>query len=51
MQDNKWHLRFLAGGENWKLQIGRDMIDTKMLKVAAHMVWFPVSHINVPDQN
>jgi hypothetical protein len=38
--DDKWRLRFVPAGEGWKLSIGRDMLDSAMLKAAQHMVWY-----------
>ena len=37
--DSRWHLQFVPRGESWRLQIGRDIIDASMLRVATHMVW------------
>jgi len=42
--DGKWRLQFVPRGESWRLHIGRDTIDSSMLKVAAHMVWYPVAY-------
>lgn len=39
IQDEQWHLRFVSSRESWRLQVGRDVIDTSMMRVAAHMVW------------
>jgi len=44
MMDGKWRLRWVPRSEGWKLQLGRDIIDTCMLKVAALMVWYPVAY-------
>ncbi|KAH8097061.1 hypothetical protein BXZ70DRAFT_944134 [Cristinia sonorae] len=40
----RWHVRFVPRGESWQLNMQRDLIDTSMLRVAAHMVWFPVTY-------
>jgi hypothetical protein len=40
MMDGKWRLRWVPRSEGWMLQLGRDIIDTCMLKVAALMVWY-----------
>ena len=37
--DDKWRLRLLPKGEGWKLALGRDLLDTSMLKAAKNMVW------------
>jgi hypothetical protein len=42
--DGKWGLRFLAPGEGWKLSIGRDVIDSAILRVAVNMVRYPVAY-------
>ncbi|KAF5370389.1 hypothetical protein D9758_006926 [Tetrapyrgos nigripes] len=39
-----WKLRFVPKGEGWQLSIGRDLIDSTMLKVAQNMVWYPVAY-------
>lgn len=40
----RWCLQFVPRGESWRLQIGRDVIDASMLRVAAQMVWYPVAY-------
>ncbi|THU87007.1 hypothetical protein K435DRAFT_356926 [Dendrothele bispora CBS 962.96] len=42
--EGKWNLRFVPNGENWQLSLGRDLIDSTMLKVAQRMVWYPVAY-------
>lgn len=42
--DDKWRLRFVPAGEGWKLSLGRDLLDSAMLKAAQHMVWYPVAY-------
>jgi hypothetical protein len=37
--DGRWRLRSLPKGESWQLAMGRDILDTAMLKAAKHMVW------------
>lgn len=37
--ERKWSLRWVPRGQSWQLAIGRDLIDSSMLKVAQHMVW------------
>jgi len=43
-EDGKWRLRFLARGEEWKLSVGRDIIDASMFRVAVNMVWYPIAY-------
>jgi len=42
--------RWVSSAETWQLQLGRDLIDTHMLKVAKLMLWYPVASfiLNVP---
>ncbi|KAH8831602.1 hypothetical protein DL96DRAFT_1706029 [Flagelloscypha sp. PMI_526] len=42
-KDGRWALRHLGKEEAWQLSIGRDLLDSSMLKVAKTMVWFPVA--------
>jgi len=44
IMDGHWQLRFVPRGESWRLQMRRDVIDTSMLRVAAHMIWYPVAY-------
>jgi len=41
--NEKWRLQYLRAWDGWRLAIGRDIIDTAMLRFAQSMVWFPVS--------
>jgi hypothetical protein len=41
----KWSLRWVSGDEAWQLQMGRDLIDTHMLKVASHMLLYPLAFV------
>ncbi|KAF5390129.1 hypothetical protein D9757_003834 [Collybiopsis confluens] len=41
-EEGKWRLQFVPSWDSWKLAIGRDLIDTSMLKFASNMVWFPI---------
>lgn len=38
--DGKWRLQFVPRSQSWQLAIGRDLIDSAMLKVAKKMVWY-----------
>lgn len=40
--DGKWNLQFVPSWDSWRLAVGRDLIDTAMMKYAQNMVWFPV---------
>ncbi|KZT22746.1 hypothetical protein NEOLEDRAFT_1180657 [Neolentinus lepideus HHB14362 ss-1] len=42
--EGKWRLRWVPRGESWQLAITRDMIDSAMVRVAAHMVWYPIAY-------
>ncbi|KAK7443270.1 hypothetical protein VKT23_015867 [Stygiomarasmius scandens] len=42
--NGSWKLRFVPNGEGWQLSLGRDLIDSAMLKVAQNMVWYPVAY-------
>ncbi|KAH9926570.1 uncharacterized protein BXZ73DRAFT_78673 [Epithele typhae] len=50
IRDNKgkWHLRFVARGERWRLAIRRDSVDEAMMNVAARMIWYPVRSLHHP---
>jgi len=41
--NEKWRLQYLRAWDGWRLAIGRDIIDTAMLRFAQSMVWFPIS--------
>jgi len=41
---NRWRLRFVAPGEEWKLSLTRDFIDNAMLKIVQKMVWYPLTY-------
>ena len=49
--DDKWRLRFVPAGEGWKLSLGRDLLDSAMLKAAQHMVWYVSLIIFLLSQN
>ncbi|KAE9391097.1 hypothetical protein BT96DRAFT_945625 [Gymnopus androsaceus JB14] len=40
----KWNLQFVPSGDSWRLAVGRDLIDTAMMKFAQNMVWFPICY-------
>jgi len=42
--DGRWRLIWIARSQAWQLSIGRDMIDSAMLRVAANLVWYPVAY-------
>jgi hypothetical protein len=42
--DDKWRFRSLPSGQSWQLAVGRDQIDSAMLKAAKNMVWYPVAY-------
>lgn len=35
----RWRMRWIPRSQAWQLSIGRDMIDSAMLRVAANMIW------------
>lgn len=35
----RWRMRWIPRSQAWQLSIGRDMLDSAMLRVAANMVW------------
>ncbi|KIK70177.1 hypothetical protein GYMLUDRAFT_34662 [Collybiopsis luxurians FD-317 M1] len=41
-EEGAWRLQFVPSWASWRLAIGRDLIDTSMLKFASNMVWYPV---------
>lgn len=43
-----WRFIWISRREAWQLSFGRDMIDSAMLRVAANMVWYPVSVLPKP---
>jgi hypothetical protein len=45
IEDGKWSLRWVAADETWQLQIGRDLVDTHMLKVASHTLLYPLAFV------
>ncbi|KAJ7136072.1 hypothetical protein C8R44DRAFT_848804 [Mycena epipterygia] len=40
--DGRWRMRFVPLGESWQLALGRDFTDSTMLRLAQHMIWYPV---------
>ncbi|KAJ7721955.1 hypothetical protein DFH07DRAFT_294704 [Mycena maculata] len=40
--DGKWRLRFVPLGDSWQLALGRDFTDSTMLRLAQHMVLYPL---------
>jgi len=41
--ENGWlHFQWVSRSQAWQLSVGRDMIDSAMLRVAMSMVWYPV---------
>ncbi|TFK47582.1 hypothetical protein OE88DRAFT_1665801 [Heliocybe sulcata] len=42
--EGKWRLRWVPRGESWQLAISRDIIDSAMVRVATHMVWYPIAY-------
>jgi len=43
-EGGKWNLQFVPSGDSWRLAVGRDLIDTAMMKFAQNMVWFPICY-------
>lgn len=41
--NGKWRLQHMRAWDSWRLAIGRDLIDSAMLRFAQSMVWFPIS--------
>ncbi|KAJ7655328.1 hypothetical protein B0H17DRAFT_1163434 [Mycena rosella] len=39
-QDGRWTLRFVPRGESWQLSLGRDLIDSAMLRAAQRMIFY-----------
>jgi len=37
-----WRMRFVPLGDSWQLALGRDFTDSTMLRLAQHMVWYPL---------
>jgi len=44
LADGRWSLHWIPRSEAWKLSLGRDLLDTAMLRVSANMVWYPVAY-------
>jgi len=42
--DGRWHMRFVPLGDSWQLALGRDFTDSSMLRLAQHMVWYPLAY-------
>ncbi|TDL24619.1 hypothetical protein BD410DRAFT_786142 [Rickenella mellea] len=42
--EGKYRLRWLPHGERWQLSVGRDMIDSAMVRVVTTMIWYPVAY-------
>ncbi|KAJ6631178.1 hypothetical protein B0H10DRAFT_711186 [Mycena sp. CBHHK59/15] len=40
--EGRWRLHFVPLGESWQLALGRDFTDSTMLRLAQHMVWYPI---------
>jgi len=42
--EGKWCFRHIPRGESWQLGFTRDLIDSCMVRVVQHMVWYPVAY-------
>lgn len=42
--DGHWRIRFVPLGDSWQLSLGRDFTDSTMLRLAQHMIWYPVAY-------
>ncbi|KAJ6499676.1 hypothetical protein C8R47DRAFT_1111335 [Mycena vitilis] len=42
--DGRWRMRFVPLGDSWQLSLGRDFTDSSMLRLAQHMIWYPVAY-------
>ncbi|KAJ7484696.1 hypothetical protein FB451DRAFT_1233203 [Mycena latifolia] len=42
--DGRWRMRWVPLGESWQLALGRDFTDSAMLRLAKHMMWYPVAY-------
>jgi len=42
--DGRWRMRFVPLGDSWQLSLGRDFTDSTMLRLAQHMIWYPVAY-------
>jgi len=42
--DCRWRVRWVPLGQSWQLALGRDFTDSSMLRLAKHMVWYPVAY-------
>ncbi|KAJ7430585.1 hypothetical protein B0H11DRAFT_2135038 [Mycena galericulata] len=42
--DGRWSLRFVPLGDSWQLALGRDYTDSSMVRLAQHMVWYPLAY-------
>jgi len=42
--NGRWRLRFVPLGDSWQLSLGRDFTDSTMLRLAQHMIWYPVAY-------
>ncbi|KAK7019018.1 hypothetical protein R3P38DRAFT_2875372 [Favolaschia claudopus] len=40
--DGRWRMRWVSPGDSWQLSLGRDFTDSTMLRLAQHMMWYPV---------
>jgi len=45
VEGRKWSLRLVPSSEAWQLQMGRDLVDAHMLKVASHMLLYPLAFV------
>ncbi|KAJ6571800.1 hypothetical protein B0H19DRAFT_1131299 [Mycena capillaripes] len=42
--DGRWRWRFVPLGDSWQLSLGRDFTDSTMLRLAQHMIWYPIAY-------
>ncbi|KAJ6590547.1 hypothetical protein DFH09DRAFT_207234 [Mycena vulgaris] len=42
--DGRWRVRWVPLGASWQLALGRDFTDSTMLRLAKHMIWYPVAY-------
>ncbi|KAJ7076081.1 hypothetical protein B0H15DRAFT_864714 [Mycena belliarum] len=42
--EGRWRVRWVPPGESWQLALGRDFTDSAMLRLARHMIWYPVAY-------